>query len=181
MAESETKLTTKMRRLSVSSLTASDSDDKKHKRRHSKSVVTKERRKSASLPLLDTRVPPQPSTNPLAPPSTERSPTSTSSSSPKNVPHNVYTPYNERGDLLSSFAADFDRASVDFCFQCGEKRYPLVCTVEFTSFQYPDVRIYRPIYSCADCLRDTAEKKIANVAHRVRLLDSAMAFYAKSP
>lgn len=198
------KQTSKMRRLSISAFTASspslgaqEKSDKVRRRSHSrvKEAVgpppprPKEKRKSVQLPLIDTsaRANPVPQNPLMAPPSTERSPSSTASSptgqksSPKDVPRNVYTRYNERGDLLSSFSPRFDPAQTKFCFQCGVETDALTTSVEFTSFQFPDTRIYRPILSCDQCVAVMAERKAANAAHRVHILERVIAFYEKTP
>lgn len=203
------KQTSKTRRLSISAFTASspslgtrEKSDKVRRRSHSRAKEAeeppprpKEKRKSVQLPLLDTsaRANPVPQ-NPLMvatqqqpPPSTERSPSSTASSptgqksSPKDVPRNVYTRYNERGDLLSSFSPRFDPAQTKFCFQCGVETDALTTSVEFTSFQFPDTRIYRPILSCDQCVAVMAERKAANATHRVHILERVIAFYEKTP
>ena len=105
-----------------------------------------------------------------------------SGSSARHSPKSLYVPYGDSGDLMNELAPDFDPLKPPtLCFQCGQEHAPesLTLTTERTGYRFQQATdIYRPVYSCAQCLSALAEQKALNARYIVKLDKSVLSFYA---
>lgn len=104
-----------------------------------------------------------------------------SAGSTRSSPKSVYTAYNE-SDLYNDLRPDYDpTVPPTLCFQCGAIFEPLLLTrtVERTGYRFQQgTDIYRPIYSCTDCLEEMLQRKAQDERLIVKLDKRVLVLYS---